>query len=452
MMSIPDLPSKVQLPPEMWGHIASFLPTKDLVALSETDRLLNVTVNDFFMNIYQEIFGEIPKKQEFNPSMLLPIYLTHPNPKIDHNIYKIPATFLERWKWYLGVENQLDREVQENYDRCIKLVENTQPTSILQLKNKLLAFWHLDRQLKDYEIFKSTTQKNHIGAVFFNALGYLLKTFYNPSVITLGKKLDLRSQETFAKLGQFKHQDQDYEVIASHRLADEQSQLLGEPIQYFRSIRHGITTIKIVKKDQPHEESKYYLDVLLYWGLSNNKSFYTGEDCVGKDPVDHDQCRIEVRWLSYNDSTDAEEGSNRELDQKLTQIMVEMTMQNKNITYTSVDSKGDNLPVLVAAGFKTLPAERSEKVMQQVQRHRDASPQNNLFPPSRDYHTVATRFTHEGFTEKNVYYSRNVHYSKEGEGQSWSEIINNPILRNGSAVLPPFWAKPLNFVQQEEKR
>lgn len=440
-----DQSSPIELPNELWDLIASKLGPRELVPFSGVDKSLREISITRFKNLYKKTFGEIDDNQPIYPSAIHPLQFgeKHPNPAINHNIYKMPDTFLERWRWYLGINNRFDSEVQENYDKSVGLLEKTQATSIIQLQNKLQAFWHLDRQIKDYKTFKTQARASLgiISTLFFRVVGFLFKLYCQPSVVATGKKLELRSKETFAKIGHFKLGDKQYDVIASHLLADEQSPRVFDANPYccFYSVNHGVTKIYIFEKGVLYSKSSFSIQMMRELLDDPGRFSYEGDRCRhGIEVVTNDRRYLDITHQRYNDNSTEIVGSNRELAQKLTQIMIEMTMQNKEILELLADSEGDDFPILAAGGFESMYPRISKKKIEDLKKFR-AHEGNKLFPPRRNYLSTPVTFYPKDFHVPNVYYSKEEPHSK-GEARSWSEIINQgPILGKDSGILPEYW-------------
>lgn len=452
----------MHFPPEVIVHIGSFLEMsrREIVQFTRLDKAIKEKGDQLLKSQYQRDFGKINSTYKTNPESFRRILLAagkDPNANVNHSIYEVPSNLLERWKWIVGVENSLDKKVQENYDSNIDLLENTQATSIIRLKNQLEGFWHTDRQVKDYRQFKSAEQaratSGRMNKIFFACLKFLFKLCYNPSVLKIGKKLDDRSQETFAKIGKFNLNNKDYDVVAFHRLVDENT---ADPYKTnkdknpnFKSQTSGRTYIGIIESNKPHSMKELF---------SHNQNFgvLIGRKDPGAPTWDNISCEDSIghgthavsnseRYLittgssiQYFDSTTDVQGSDRLLDQKITQIMVEMTMQNKDIISLKVASHHDDLPVLMAGGFKS---SRRKKIIEELTEFR-ANEGNKLFPPYKDYSSVSTSFETKDFTKKNVFYSR------EGS-EAWSDIIQRaPILKPSASILPEYWVTKPKLIEE----
>lgn len=383
-----------------------------------------------------------------------------PDAAMNHNVYTAPQNRLERFKWLVGVENRLDREVMQTYRERIVLLENTESTSIIQLKNKMVAFWHCDSQVKDYSQFKFEAQararNNIIGRIFFACVGFVFRRFYNPAqVIQTARTLEDRSRNTFATLGGFTLNGKEYKVVAFHLLVDEncskESRVIrSENERRFGSLSYGKTDIGIYEKQQypnlssfGHHGRHHNFCVNLvrnrvgegldYWSSKSS------EESMEQHAVSNVERHLEIgSMLEYRDRTRDVHGSDRLLDQKLTQIMIEMAKQNKNIEDITVTSCHDDLPVLVAGGFDS---NDWESVMEEVDDFRSQEG-NKLFPPYKDYRSVSTQYPLENYAKNIVSYSRGAH-------ESWSDIISRePILKPEAAILPEYWARKPNIVEE----
>lgn len=401
---------------------------------------------------YQTAFGCIHTDYQPDPAQiksLLPYAGKQPDATVDNNTYASPASRLERWKWIAGLENELDREVQQNYDKQIELLEYTQATSIIQLKNQMIGFWHADRQIKDYVKLKTNAAKgNLITKTFFVCLGFLLRLCYRPAdSLYIGKKLEYRSKETFATIGGFRHNNQNYDVVAFHPLADENTQIsIENQSTDFKSFAY--TNIGILKSEEPHHMAALY-------DHGHMVSMILGRECVNPGrvfwipgmstendgwhvrlPVHKNKRHLKTLGLKFRDGTDAPKGSDRPLDQRLTQIMIEMLEQNDGISLKAVAAES---VVLVAGGFK---GHCREKQMQALDSFRSDG-RNNLFPP-----VLPKRLS---CVDDEVWFDRadisqpNVNYSREAP-QTWSDRIKKEsILKPGAGILPEYWVnKPIH--------
>lgn len=449
--------------PDVILHIGSFMKPSDAVSLTQVNKVVRAKSEALLKNKYQETFGEINQQPDKKiTARLLRCGEKQPDTVINHNIYKAPSDRLERWKWLSGVENNLDQEVQENYISNISLLENSKATSIIQLKNQMQGFWHSDRQIKDYEKFRSDEKARAtsglINKIFFACLWVLFKLYYNSSVVVnIGKILETRSCKTFAKIGGFNLNHKDYVVVAFHVLADEQSkdQYQDDYHREFKSLSLGRTHIGIFESHQT-----YSLSSLGHYGSNQNFSVLIGREEANNigimDELSSEECYrngevavlnskrhlIIGNELEYRDGTEDVHGADRLLDQKLTQIMIEMTMQNKEIISLEVDSTRDDLPVLTAGGFKSRIHNRKlqKEIMEDLSTFRSKE-ENKLFPPSRDYGRVLTSFNTQDLGNQNVHYSK-------GSPESWYDIIQrNPILKPESAILPEYWVEKPKIIE-----
>jgi len=427
------------------------------LALSQVNKQVRSRSDNLLRDQYQKIYGAISlenKPERKIVARLLCYAEKQPDAAVNHNTNKAPSNEVERRKWLSGVENSLDKEVQKNYDDGIHLLENTRGTSIIQLKNQMMGFWHLNQQIKDYKKFKSEKIALETGIVS-SCTGYVSKLIWNPQVISIGESLESRSRKTFAKIGEFKLDEKSCDVVAFHILGDENrmdkyATYNNESHRQFNSLSHGETNIGIFEEKQPHlltslghYGSNQSFSVLIgrMTTAENVYNFISSEKIVGhveKLVSDSQRHLLIDNALGYRNRTRDIQGSDRLLDQKLTQIMAEMVMQNHNIISLTVGSNHDDLPVLTAGGFDSLCA---TKVMQELEDFRSQEG-NKLFPPYKDYRGVNTSLPKQSLNNKAVFFSK-------GAPESWVDIIKRePILKARAGVLPEYWAVKPNIAQK----
>lgn len=478
-MAIPGVSgNRVFLSEEITPHIASFL-SPEKTATSIQHRIFNsgeetvpvfplgeVPRRGVIENTYQKVLGQTARMPLDEEEMLRCIRRNdskQPDARVNHSAYSAPGNCLERWKWIVGVENSLDRQVQQKYETVVRSIEQQPTASILQLKNKMVAFWHADREVVDYIQFcseeKALATSGMMNKIFFSCLGFLFKLYYKPSsdLTRLTVELDRRSASTFATIGEFQLGNQEYDVVACHPLGDhrhaQQEENDDETHRAFHSKSSGKTYVGIFEKGDNNRRLRRFG----YHGDRHNCQVQIARDAV--DPSFHKyhyEACTEHRTaavygnrrhlfvgndIAYRDGTRNAEGSDRELDRKLTQIMIEIAHQN-NVTSLQVTSNRSDFAVLAASGFNSCGFSRGAgNMLQELDRFRAAQQSNKLFPPYEDYATIRTEFKMDGFNAPNVSYSRE-------EVKSWSEIVEEePILREGAAILPEYWAvKPNIFV------
>ena len=401
-------------------------------------------------NKFLTTFGEIKDSSLPQPDIgiktrLLSCADKSPNYSVYHNLYNPPVNFWERWKWILGIENSLDTEVHSIYRNGIAALENTQATTILQLQHQYHAFWHFDSFLSVYENSKTQAQAEKINSVVKKILCFFLKgifkIFYKSVITPQVVSLETRSESNHVKIGNFTLDRIDYDVYAFHRVSDIEENI-G---RHYSSSSYGKTWVWIAKKNNTSfRDANHHIAVSIFRNLED--PFYTVETS-GELLNDHGRTLVSNRKrelyvgndLEYRDASGDPRGSDRSLDQKLTQIMIEIAMQNHDISRVFVDSCRADLPVLVAAGFE-FRRDSTEKISQEIRDFRSQSG-NQLFPPARDYSSRDTIFKTENFANENVFFSRD-------EMESWSQIIERaPILKTGAGILPEYWAKKPNIAE-----
>lgn len=314
----------------------------------------------------------------------------------------------ERALWRMDIHNKQEQEVDEIYKSSLQFLEKTTATSIVQLKNKMVAIWHLGREIEAYNAFKKA------------------------EVVKTTVSVEDVSRTAFAKIGGFTLGEVKYDVVAYYALKSYR----GRPI--------AKTHVGIIKNGtEPH------------FGLLSGLWIHTFEALIGREaqesshcfPITEDHCNsgtipvlnersLQVNYLTYPDHTEDPHGSDRLLDQKLTQIMIEMSQQNQEIKEVNAESVYDYLPVLTAGGFNHYGSQRS---MEEIQKFR-SNPENKLFPPYHDYAAVLVHIPTEDVAKKVVYYSK-------GEPESWSDIIQRePILQKDAGILPEYFGAKPNIV------
>lgn len=399
-------------------HIGLFLDPQDVAAVIEVNREIRDNSDHLLRCVYHKTFGKINEIPELDTKVirrLLCLSGRQPDLTINYNIYK----------------TYLCTEVQDVYNRSLNLLENTQSTSIIQLKNKLFGFWHLDRQIKDYAEAASL----NIG-----------------EDLDIGKNLESRSKETFAKIGDFNLNGKNYNVLAQQILADENPK---HDKGKFWSPHFGKTCIGLFEREKNEGNN------LLNNGFLNSMSLHNFSIRIGRvlkekkllsfeghvtenEPVYNIPRSLVIeKTLNFRDTTRDVLGSDRLLDQKLTQIMIEMMVQNNEIICLKIDSNHDDLAVLAAAGFMT-QGTHTEKIMEKIQSFRSIE-ENKLFPPYKNYGSRPAFFKMEDLTNQVVYFSK-------GAPVSWKEIIQRePILKEKSGILPEYWVVKPSIVERDQR-
>lgn len=148
-----------------------------------------------------------------------------------------------------------------------------------------------------------------------------------------------------------------------------------------------------------------------------------------------------VHDLGYRGRTYEPAGSDRALDQKLTQIMIEIAEQNRDMYAIYSTANHDDFLMLASSGFRSMAGDRRSiefnvEHMEKLQSFR-ADSKNKLFPPYKDYATHKMLFLMEDRANDNVY------FQKEWRPQSWAKMIEqHPILHSDSGRLPEYWLRP----------
>lgn len=403
---------------------------------------------------YTRTFGSLKKpislKAEHQGVLkrLFEVSLQCPNPQKDHNLYEEPSTFLERWKWRLGFDNVVDKQVNEEYETALSLLENSAPASIMHLRNRAYAFWHLDRTVHDYQRAKETVFSSLFSRVILRIIRFVCSAFFYPSSLSL--KLPLAQRQEVIQVGEFTCEQEAYKVLALHPFADQRS-LVNDGLggkcfskAPFSSESYGGTCIYVAKKLEDIANRHPHFQVMLGWeSLSDSASPGRGgygcyiEKCSREFPNSPNAKKylvcLEPR---FPNAIRHKDGCDRLFAQKLTQLIVEIGMQNSGIHAIKTQVIGDNLPVLAAAGFKSSQA---ESVLRKIQEFRKTH--QGLFPSEEtSYKSDMAEF------EILQYDHLNVHFERNGV-LSWKKIIEQgPVLRADSCALPDYFAKPPQFL------
>lgn len=325
----------------MLSYLTSFLNSADVIALSAINQSFREKV---LIIAFKNIFGIINENLPEQPAKLTLAHIIswagmQPDSSIHKNIYTKQR--FERWKIKL-IDGHHLREI---YNKSLLLLEKTQPNSIVQLHNQLKVFWHLDRQVKDYNSF-------------------ILKDPSQTDVIELGVKLEDRSTEIFAKIGTFKFQEVDYDIAAFHHLSDERSirGMLNQPSCPFHSLNLGKTYIAIFRKNIPHGTRSYdfslcNLEVSIARPKVTDSNPIKEEDLLQKDLISEKDPSFPVLSrphlllgsdLKYIDACFHSVDTTRLFDRNLTQIMMEIALQNGAINIYVTSSSLSKTAILAA--------------------------------------------------------------------------------------------------------
>ncbi len=428
-------------------HIGLFLNSKDLISLSNTDKMIYELSNQILKKRYQTIFGKISEDKLLinRESMIRLLFIANKQPdcSANYNRHQVPTDSEQEERWRFGIVGKLDRELQDSYKNAVSLLENTQVTSIEQLKSQIQAFWHLNAQVKDYLYFKiKYWNKDPIRK------GKKFPADYLFTIFTRGinyKSLNKRSASLCAKIGAFQFNGINYNVVAFHHLID--NSLISTSCshiytfkKFYKSTYEGYTFIGCLEEGQPCSISQAYKNkgnfrIALARQDAKQQGVVFSEAANGKRVLEDKRYLNTSYQQVHNECTEKAQGSDRVVDQKMTQIMVELLMQNREIIALKSFSAHSELAVLTAAGFKH---SKFFEVMKEINAFRSET-QNNLFPPYKDYEREWVELKTEDLTEKNVSFSRKI-------AESWSEIIRkNSILTPNSSILPEYWVNEPRF-------
>ncbi len=301
---------------------------------------------------------------------------------------------------------------QALFAKCANALSLFQPQNAVQLKNQFRCIWHLN-----YSIPREPTT----------------------SVQTLHDAIE----NTHAKIGEFSiHRDgikMDFNVSAVAYLYNSNN------TKQFKF--SGNTRIYIHPAEQPLplniDDRRKLHGLAVINTIRQSDGGWTNEEFMRyNEKMDLREQWFNIELESRSVVTDPK-GSNRELDQKILQIMVEILQQNKSKSHLRIISYDADYVVLVMGGFMERGdnANRSNETIQQIMEFR-ANPESNLFPPFHDHSQPRLTFNREQLEQKNVRLSR-----EQGlEPESWIQITKRePILYRGGGRIPDYWTtKPVD--------
>lgn len=371
--------------------------------------------NDFDKE-YSVKFGEISDKQPKDLEVAERI-LNSMNKQVQQ-IVITPKGFFDKCKWLLGLESSVDKKLKDKFDE-VQLLNKTQPKSINQLKEMNSCQREISNQITEYSIRntllkKKEFEKNFLRKIFLKCLSPLFKIFYKSSEINkLYSNINRKSSPTLT-LGQFRENGKEYDIKCMYLKQ--------------RNRNKNSAAIRVVIEDRESKKTINYFDIMK---KENNPNQFTVEIEYCGDKYNYD-CPIEIKREYLNSPN----GSNRELDQKLTQVMIEVLLQNDNVNGIITNAHRDDSAILGTAGFhvglehpKVYDGSPLANGWVAARKFRVTEPANCLFPPYQDYSSCYARFNRDDFDLKYVLFSRDTR-------ESWSEIIEkNTLLNAGAAVI-----------------
>jgi hypothetical protein len=408
------------------------------------------------ISAYQTGYGDATlEKADPKTAESLCDYLGNP---LDYQLFEPfafnpPESRWERFKWSLGLRNSLHEQVMQEYDKAIFLLENTLPTTILQLKNHFVAFCYLDGKIKAYQKAAAEGEKQlferagKCARIFYRFIRFVLSFFIPSSRLGIKTNPKDRSKRLYARIGGFEINKEEYDVIA--RVFFRKGGELDKSSFYM----DGSVHVCIFPKSSPPSAQEmlktqgdypYICASIERRGLED-KNCIAEKHLYSKPLTNHDRI-LGISEMNCFDEGQGAIGSDRLLDQKLAQIMIEMAQQNDDIREIHTMANQDALPLLVAAGFwgscggptHILDPKYILEQLKELKTFRE-QPTHKLFPPSRDYAVSKMRFSIKTIN------SRDVYFQKEWVPQSWPEkIAQGPILNEGAGKLPEYWIKKTN--------
>lgn len=394
-------------------HIGSFLDGKNYLDFSSMNRCSRQQFTTNLKSSYERTFGKLNDDMPLdNQAILHLLTSTEEERNVEmKNHFSKGSTRFERLKWLLGLENEIDKKIINLCRDQVTLLNNTLPTSIMHVRNQSLAFWLLTHKIKQYREWK-TSERNAqvegrirtIKVIFYVFLKVLLMIFYKPT-----RPLSLPEINTpVAKIGDFKIKRTNYHVFARKRISNDkcgnrvQVGILKEGEPYHDLNRDPFLfapnfTMMIGRRSKPDIKTTEIPDHIVKENFYNlQPPAYNKRHLI----VEHDELFFEPTvWFPNGDY------SERVLDQKLIQIMIEIVRQTQDILSLEVFKGDHDYLMLHAGGFNTFQGENPR------------------------------------FGSHSYFKTKYLPYSFAGS-ESWEEIIQQePILYPGAGVIPEYWSR-----------
>lgn len=304
--------------------------------------------------------------------------------------------------------------IQANFEECVNALGIFQPQNAVQLKNRYKIVWHLNYNCPTERIIPVQTLKDTV----MNSHAEIGKF----SIHRDGTKIDFKVSAV-AYLSGTGNDDVLFSFAGNTRIYIHPAK---EPLPAKMEDRrklHGLSVINTTRQLDGRWTNEQNLDY--------NKKMDLREQWFDIE-------------LEFRDVLRIPQGSNREIDQKIIQVMVEIFQQNESKSQLKVESRYTDYAILAMGG---LVDNGSEEMINEVIRFRHSN-DHILFPPHRDYTSHTLIFNREQLSQKNVRLSRD-----QGiEPESWLEIVQRqPILHHEGGLIPDYWTtKPVGALAKIE--
>lgn len=396
---------------DLFPRIAYFLESpQDVLSLMQVSRFARAESWKVISEKYQECFGK------FNAECDSP-ELQHALRLHLHSVGKVVdrcAASFSRMRPSMATGRQL----QQEYERMVDLLHQTESTTIIQLKNRALALGFTQGSCYGY-------RQDFADLDFYDAIS------------ECGRKLS-------ATLSSFSLGGQQYAIKAA--LEDQGSTLM------MNFLLKTLTGSVIISVENKEDGARVYFPVAL--GRCSSFNSQIEKDLMLEKPEDIWPVKRESRWVLDVRNIDLTPSRvpfdpDQKLGRKIIQLLIEMAKQDPRISEIRVQCSNFDPWVFAAAGFgkrysiypiypgASMDQTREHLWRESIQKILEfrQNPQNPLFP-TEDASSTTLVFEMNSFKEERVYFKRG------GESESWEEIIaQNPLLPSQAGILPEFWVK-----------
>lgn len=408
---------------DLFPRIAYFLESpQDVLSLMQVDRSARAESRKVIYDKYQECFGRFNAEMDSLELQRACILHLRSVGKVVDRCY----TSLR----IMRPSMETGRNLQREYERMIDLLDQTESTTIMQLKNRALALG-----------FTQESMSQHLQLCFgVGKREYVQWYGQNPFKLNLCEAINECCEKLSATLGLFSLDGQQYTIKAAPEQHDSdraQNMLLNT-----------LTGSVIISVENQQGKTEINFPVAL--GRCPLASSQIERDLVER-PGEIRPVKKESRWvLDVRDidfrPLDAPFDYDQKLGRKVIQLLIEMAKQDSRISEIRVTCCRVDPWVFAAAGFRDLYARSQGESRKQVQERWwgrsiqeilefRQNPANSLFP-TEDEGGRKLVFKMDSFKAEQVYFKRG------GESESWEQIIaQNPLLSPQVGVLPEFWVK-----------
>ena len=403
---------------DMFSKVIPFLGAADIHSLRLVSRGLKEK-KQLDLNPMQYLFGENIREIAVSTQLcnkLIKCFIKKPC-RFEEIRYEASKNWMDRIKWVCGFRNSLDQEIYDRYYECREFIVKYKPKNSMCLRNSLKVVRHIGDEIEAYRRFKNRYKSALVWKCILR-----ISSFFSTYVSAIPKARSITTdflyedgsvKKKHIKIGEFNLRG----AVKEYKVYSFQSIGRFGGNHTFNEFPPDNTYIGIFPS---HVEPNMH-----YMGNAKN-TFHNVSIKKEKTGLGAFKIRFEVE---FRDGVNNWEGSDRVLDRKLMQIMVEIFQQNVADEMIGV-SNYDDLVVLTAGGMNNMNNHDScDYLIDSIQAHR-SDPDNKLFPPFKDYGQKYMRMTRNDLDKRIVYFTR----SKVP--QSWSEILSeSPILYQNQGLI-----------------